>query len=454
MSTNALNQVYKTAILAVEEATLSADADAGDTTIQVGIRCMTETPFIAGDARPYTIMDYTWDSIPNGLPNAERFVITSIDGTSISPNSDGVGYLWYGTLHIAADTTAGWSGGLVNSYTMAESASVLCPGVEMAIQSYDFNCRFKTLTDAPKIDFDDESSRYATGDEGRDFSISGARSGEITFTQKLAWAGSTSAMPVWSKLMRTMGHLPKRYTTTGIEFIPHTWANEITATIWIAAPENGASPSTTVYRYKGAHGGNGSSIGASKIGDPYMLTGKYSAAYVGTMELSVAQTRELTSPETSIPEILLCNTVTVPARVNGATTTKAVEISQFNLDFGGVVNPMIDQASCTGYAYYVTSDRDPRFTCNPYHVRKSIDDVDYVVSNEVSGTVKVQSALTDPHITIEVPNAQLLSPALASREGYVNTNRVYRPMRNSLGTPKNGDLPDQTMYSILIGARE
>jgi hypothetical protein len=79
--------------------------------------------------------------------------------------------------------------------------------------------------------------------------------------------------------------------------------------------------------------------------------------------------------------------------------------------------------------------------------------VDYVVSNEISGTVTVCSALASPHITIEVPNAQLLSPAIASREGYVNTNRIYRAMRNNLGTAKDAALPDQTLYSVLIGAR-
>ena len=453
MSTNALNQVYKTAILAVEEAALTSLATAGDTTVQVSLKTMTQTPFIAGDGRPYTIMDTSWGAGANGLPNAERFVITSIDGTTVTPIADGVGYTWVGVLHISADTTAGWTGGLAHTYALANSPTVLCPGVEMAIQSADFNCRFKTLTDSPKIDFDDEASRFATGDEGRDFSIAGARSAEITFTEKLAWGGAANTMPVWAKIMRTMGHLPKKYTTTGIEFLPHTWANEITATIWVISPENGAAPSTTVYRYCGAHGGNGSSIGAGKIGDPYMLTGKYNAAFIGTTELTVAQTRALTSPETSMPEVLLSNLVTVPARVNGSTTSKEIEISQFTLDFGAVVNPFIDQASTTGYAYYVTSDRDPRFNCNPYYVRKSLDDVDYVVSNQVSGTVTVKSALTSPHITIEVPNAQLLSPALAAREGYINTNRVYRPLRNNLGTTTDSAIPDQTLYSILIGAR-
>jgi hypothetical protein len=416
---------------------------------------MTTTPFTAGDGRPYVIQDNSWAVGANGLPNAERFVITSISGATATPLADGIGYTYSATLNIAADTTAGWSGGLANSYAMANSASVLIPGQEMAIQSADFNCRFKTLTDAPKIDMDDEASRFSSGDEGRDLSIPGARSGEISFTEKLAWAGSASTMPNWAKLMRTMGHLVRKYTTTGIEFLPHTFSNEVTATIWVITPENGFAPTSTVYRYCGAHGGNGSNISVGKIGDPYMLTGKYSAAYIGTMEITNAHARVMTAMDTNVPEVLLSNTVTVPARVNGSTTTKEVEVSQFNLDFGGTVNPFVDQATTTGYAFYVTSDRDPKLTINPYHTRKSIDDVDYMVSNAVSGTVTIKSALSNPHITIEVPNAQLMQPTLGSREGYVSTERSYRCLRNSLNGTSASDstVGDSIMYGILIGSR-
>jgi hypothetical protein len=185
-----------------------------------------------------------------------------------------------------------------------------------------------------------------------------------------------------------------------------------------------------------------------------MMTMKLSAAYIGTMEISLANARVLTSPDTTSPEVLLSNTVTVPARVNGSTTSKEIDISQFSLDFGGVINPFIDQSTATGNAYYVTQDRDPRLSVNPYHVRKSVDDVDYVVTNMTAGAATVKSALSYPHITIEVPNAQLMSPALASREGYINTNRVYRCMRNNLGSGAvDSNLPDGAMYSILIGSR-
>jgi hypothetical protein len=589
MSSVALNQVYKTGILAVEECTIVTDLAEGATGVAISGAYMSPAPFVVG--RKYIIRDESFTPGANGVPNAEWVTVREISGVVVTPRADGIGYDITGTLAIVGN---GSLGGTANAYRADMNASILTPGQEVVIRSEDFNCRFKTISDAPKIDFDDEAERFATGDEGRDQSIPGARSGEITFTQKLAWAGAVYTMPVWAKLMRSMGHLAKRYgfglstspTTSaglselftnyslilgskfysadgtdtgdasllaakgsvvkqgdsfvvtdvspeavsyinmaGIGFFNHTWANEVTATIWVIAPENGMAPTTTVYRYCGAHGGNASSLSTTKVGDVYMLTGKYSAAYIGTIELPVSATRALTAPETNIPEVMLNNLVTVPVvfgniipkattptancasyatvaalvagenlavgmrfysadgtdTVDGALTTakgsplvpgdafevdvpgtachyvegvKNIEISQFSLDFGGIVNSFIDQATSTGNAYYATQDRDPRLSINPYHVKKTLDDIDSVVTNARIGAVIIKSSQATPHITIECPNSQLLSPALASREGYINTNRVYRPLRNKItSTPANAALPDQVMYEILIGSR-
>jgi len=526
MSSQALNQVYKSAIMAIEEAQVTGSLDAGDTSIDVAGKFMTQSPFKIGDESSYVLRDDSFAPGVNGLPNAEKITIASISNEVITPLSDGIGYDYSATLSINGYTSTGWSGGLANSYKSANHPTILLPGVEMAIQSADFNCRFKTMADAPKIEFDDEASRFAAGDEGRDKSIAGARSGDIDFTEKVSWAGNVYTVPNYGKLMRAMGHVIRKweagksvvpstyatlstlasgeslvvaerfftvdgtdvtngalatakgsplaagdsfivatltpavtvtYTATtyaGVEFLPMTFANEVTATIWIIAPENGYAPSSTIWRYTGGHGGNASNFGAGKIGDVHMLTGKMAAAYIGTMELPLSSVRTMTSMETTVPEVMLSNLLTVPARVNGFDSTRNIEISQYNLDFGGIVNPFLDQSTTTGNAYYATQDRDPKFSCNPYHVRKSLDDTDYIVTNEVTGTITLQTALTNPHITITIANGQLLSPAEASREGYMSLNRVYRCLRNNLGNGSvTAELPDQCMYSILIGAR-
>lgn len=523
MSSPALNAVYKTAILAVEECGVAAATAGALSLTLVSTTYMVAAPFVVG--KRYAIRDDTLPAGPGYPSNGEWITVTDVTGV-VSTAGNG-GFTVTGTLSISGNGTGG---GLVNDY--AHNPTILTPGIERLVQSADFNCRFKTVSDAPKIDFDDESSRFASGDEGRDIAIAGARSGDIDITQKLAWAGKDGGgniiMPAWGKLMRVMGHVARFYdlgsAVSGIGFLPDTWANEITATVWIFNPENGVNPTSTVYRYCGAHGGNGCTIATGKVGDPFMLTGKLSAVYVGTMELPLSQSRVLTAPNTNTPEVMLNNLCNVPSvygmiipnpltpthncafyatsaaavtalgivagmRIYTADGTdfqdgslasakgsplvpgdqfiygeggmayvglpsKNVEISQFSLDFGGTVNPFIDQSTGTGNAYYATQDRDPKLNINPYHVKKTLDDIDSVVSNMITGPVTIQSAMANPHITIELPNGQLLSPSVAAREGYLSTTRVYRALRNNLtGDSVDSTLPDGAMYEVLIGVR-
>jgi hypothetical protein len=140
--------------------------------------------------------------------------------------------------------------------------------------------------------------------------------------------------------------------------------------------------------------------------------------------------------------------------VTYAEPVKEVEISQFQLDFGITANPFIDQATATGHAYYAGQDREPKITMNPYHTRKTQDDIDFAVTQSCQGRVTIASALSSPHVTIEVARAQLMPPEIASREGYINTNRTYRALRNNQGgVSTEALLPDYAMYTVLIGTR-
>lgn len=495
-----LNSTYKYAILAIEKADIDANLAIGDTSISFSGKYMTATPFVVG--KEYQIMD---DSFVTDRPNAETVLVTAVSQTGVAC-SDGIGFDVTGTLTVSA---------LVSAYTTADNARILTPGVEVVPTSADFDCRFKTITDAPKIEFDDEASRYASGDEGRMKSWAGVTTGEISFVQQMGWAGAVNLRPKYSKVMEITGHVVKPYTDKGIGFIPSTYANQITATIWVLNNDNGASPITTIYRYSGVHGGNGCTIGASKVGDVYLMTMKVSGKYIGDTDVSNADLdfRTLTSPDCQSPEVMLKNTITlpmvkgkkatavyadVPALIAGlglsigkhfyastdaydttdgalatakASATKAGDvfimsgaaavsfygntgtmlISQWSLDMGGTVNPVYDQADETGIAYYVTTDRDPKLTINPYLLTKEEDDIDFMVKNSVTGEVKIVGA----HMTIDIPRGQCMSPTFANREGIQNTNRSYRCLRNEIGCGKMvDDLPDSAMYEILIGARE
>lgn len=524
MASQVSNATYKFGILAVEESLLTQNATAADTTLHVSGNYMTNAPFVVGNT--YLLQDQTFASgSANALPNCEKVQVSDITGLTAVAKADGIGYNVSGTITILGWTGSAWSGGLVNSYATASSASVLTPGMEIAIQSSDFNCRFKTITDTPKYTPDDEASRFASGDEGRDLAIQGERTGEISFTEKMSYAGA-GVLPKYNKIFRATGHLIKRYATaapTGVGFLPSPYANETTATVWIITPENGMNPSSTIYRYRGCHGGNGCTIGWSKVGDVYMMNMKLSGAYVGTTEITVLKARELTSPDTAVPEVALNNKVlvttiygaavtqpgtpyaTVAALVTAASlstgsrfySTDGIDnadgslatakgsalkigdaftvtssstctyaspgqnllISSLSLDMGGVVNPLYDQNTTTGAAYFVTTDRDPKLTINPIHQNKTQDDLDFMVTNMIEGQIRSYSNQNAPHITIDIPRAQLTGFSKAAREGFEATNRTYKLNRNSTTSGNTGSgamnsvLPDYAMYEILLGTR-
>lgn len=498
-----LNSTYKYAILAIEKADVTSDLAIGATSIPFSGKFMSATPFVVG--KEYQVMDDTWSGDP-AIPNCEIILVTSVSQAGVAC-SDGIGYDVTGTLTVSA---------LVNAYDKdTQRARIMTPGVEVVPTSADFDCRFKTVSDTPKYEFDDEAARYASGDEGRMQSYAAAQTGEINFTQHVSWSGDVTIRPKYSKIMEICGHVVKNYSTKGIGFLPSNYANDITATVWVLTNDNSCSPKSMIHRYSGVHGGNGCTIGCTKVGDIYSLTMKISGKFVGTMDVknSTLNFREITAPDCVLPEKMLKNTLTVPmvrgklasgtfvsatALISGlgltigkmffasddawdttdgalATAkessvnigdvfivtssstisfygnTGTLQISQFSLDMGGVVNPVYDQGDESGILFYCTTDREPKVTINPYMLTKEDDDLDFLIKNSITGNLKIVSQ----HMTIEVPRAQLMSPAIANREGLQNTNRTYRCLRNDIGCGvTNEDIPAWAMYEILIGARE
>jgi hypothetical protein len=89
-------------------------------------------------------------------------------------------------------------------------------------------------------------------------------------------------------------------------------------------------------------------------------------------------------------------------------------------------------------------------TIDPIQELLANENFDSLVSNETVGDIKIKSAISSPNITVQIPRAQLITPAIAAREGYVSQNRTYRCLRNTGGTPPP---PQEACFSILIGAR-
>jgi hypothetical protein len=413
----------KSTVVGAIEELLTGDVNAGASSITV------DTTRLADNGASLSIGEY---------------VLRDNSGTGGVANSEIINVTVIGTLGATCVLTITPT---VGAYAAAAGASILTPGHEMVLTSADFNCRLRGISLTPKWDEDDANSKFATGDHGEDQSIAGARTGEISFSEKIAVPNYSdlSAMPVYAKFLRGLGMEIVLYPTHGIEFMPMASADNTTMTLWFIYKENAALPRATAFCFAGCKGTG--DISAAGIGKPYMIMGKFSGKYTRTTDLTNAQILVLTAPETTLPEKMLSNNVAIS--FSGVTATN-LYISQFKLDLGNEVTGLINQGDSTGYDYFSVVTRKPRFTVDPIMKLKANDDFDSTVTNEVTGTIQVTSALASPHITINVPSAQLVSPAIAAREGYVSQNRTYRCLRNTGATLS---LPVEAAWSMLFGTR-
>ena len=412
----------------VEELVLGADVASGATSITIDTAQFQDggTAFSAALPGEFVIRDTTGAA---GSPNAEIITISAYNPC---------------TQAITCSAIQAASG-----YKKASGASILTPGYEMALVNADFNCRLRGVSCAPKIEEDDANSKYATGDHGEDPSVSGARSIEISFSDKIALPSLTdfSTMPVWEKFKRGMGCEVVVYPTHGREYFPMASADNTTMTLWYIYIENAAKPRATAFASSGCKGTGDD--GAAGIGKPYMLNAKFTGKWTRTSDLTNAQILALTSPETGNPEKMLSNSVTT-----NFGSANVMAISQFKIDFGNTVQPLVNQADPTGYDYYSITDRKPRLTCDPIMKQLANENFDSLVAGQTVGTIQIMSALVSPHITFNMPVCQLETPAQSAQGMYVSQNRTYRLLRNVNATGgQNLSLPAEAAWSMLVGTR-
>jgi hypothetical protein len=123
----------------------------------------------ATDPLPTLSQDLPHEFVIQDILTSERITISGLSAATGAYSA-----------HISVPST-----GLVNSYS-APFASILTPGVQQVMTSSHFNCRLRNIAMTPKIEMDGESEKFATGDHRKDQSISGVRTGTITFQDKVA----------------------------------------------------------------------------------------------------------------------------------------------------------------------------------------------------------------------------------------------------------------------------
>lgn len=247
---------------------------------------------------------------------------------------------------------------------------------------------------------------------------------------------------------------------SGVGFRPVAAADETCMTIWVINVQGSGGPKGNVWKFSGCSGDGGLEGEFTK---PYTLTGKFTGKFTGNAELTNAQLPLLTNPDITNPEKMLsnsCQTIAsgcatiLPSGTTIPGTALSLHISKFKLEFGNKISPVPYQKDPTGHDYYMRTEQDPRLTVNPLQMPVSQENVITNVLAQQTVGFLMQSALSNAHVSIDAPNAQLLSPSIQDEAGFITHGRTYRLLRNNTGAgAMQPAIPDECMYEILLGSR-
>lgn len=303
----------------------------------------------------------------------------------------------------------------------------------------DFDVRLWNPEITVTVDMDDEASKDATGDHAEFESLAGTTHGQIAFEMLLPWSGTVDTDPKWFKVAESCGAVTKDYGVTGVAILPDQINDEKTCTIWAFDKERGgAAPVSTIYKFAGCMGNM--IIGCDKPGAPW----KAQCVFSGKLQDVVDGTAlELTAPDSALPEKWLSSTYTW----GGGGTFYA---SSWQLDMGNEIVPVYDQSDATGISHFSIGTRKPRWSTNPLAQKQATDDVFAAVVAQTTGALSVNST----NFTLKGVDAQLLSAALADREGFVAWDQTYKLLRNGVtGSLIDSDLTVEQTWELLHGTR-
>lgn len=309
-------------------------------------------------------------------------------------------------------------------------------GTAVTLEDADFDVAIRNPEVTPTIPPDEDNSKYATGDHGEDAAIMGAQSGTVAFNIKMCEGADKVTEPKWWKFAHACGAVTKLYSGTGIALQPLKSGDDTTMTIGVYDIEQGANPKAMLYLFAGCMGTM--VFGADNIGMPWNAAFSFSGKLVDIQDVDNADIPILTSPDSALSEKMLNNTMAF----GGIEQC----ISNFSLDTGNTINPLICQNEDTGYKYYSISERRPRFSFNPLSKRV----VTEVILAKILASSNNAVSLASANMALTIPVTQMLAPGIANREGYVNWDHTLRCLRNA-GT--DADLPDEATWELLIGAR-
>lgn len=347
-------------------------------------------------------------------------------------------------------------------------------GTAETLTSADGDVRVRTVELSNlTVEYDDESSKYLTGDHTRDEAIAGIARGSIDFGIKMAvgefiYATSGSANPTTAKLpykkyMESAGFTvstvnPTNYSTEDGYWLfnPEKEADELTSTIALYDIETGATGKGIEYKLAGCVGTF--NLGVESTGKPFMgqfsMQGKVS---------DVSEVAHASLPAFSDDNALstladpMLNTIVriTETEQDGSAKVGAVAynmcLNSFGVDGGITVAEIQCQSDAYGIKNNVITMRDPRITMSP--MLTTISEFNFWSAMNDMKVYKVEilaykdAAKTKPAIQITAPRCQLLTANGSDDNGFRRQEYTFRPMRNLQGATA---LDKQHDYQIKI----
>ncbi|RPH42665.1 MAG: hypothetical protein EHM87_16130 [Burkholderiales bacterium] len=321
-------------------------------------------------------------------------------------------------------------------------------GTMETLTSADFDVRIRNPEVTATVEVDDEASKWARGNHGEDEVITGSQMGQITFSTRLTKGATVSTKPSWFKFAEGCGCLPVQYASAGWGLQPRKQNDEKTMTIWVFdVRRGGTAPTAVAYKFAGCMGNM--TIAAAGVGKPWMVNFTFTGKLTD-IDMNIANA--------SILEAIVAENTCAEKFINASAYlgSNSEKVSQFSFDIGNEIQPIINQADATGFAYHAITSRKPRLSLNP------LMDTHDIYGELVYGTTgcptsypcMVGNTGANGAISLHIPKGQVISAAVANREGLVGWDVNVKALANGVtGAVASGDLQPEVTWEILQGKR-
>ena len=309
------------------------------------------------------------------------------------------------------------------------------------------------ITVTPNHPFDNENSKHATGDHGKDQSLVLESTANIDFSVRWsasdAYGTDPSTEPAHYGFAKACGLATQDYTTTGVGLQDRMSADEATLSIWVVDIQGGAaSPTGVAMKFKGCIG----DMTLSAENSPAPIMASYAFQGVFTDEVDLANGALPAYVGTAVEDALAHMWTNYACTVHSDT----LNISAWSLTTGNSIEMVRDQSSDTGVSHFAIVDKNPRLQINPLRVAVATEDPYAVITgNAVAPITFLQGAGSSvAKFKLYFPNTQLISNGQALREGLRGFDRTYKLLRNEMpgAAAIYSHMADESMFNIVQGA--